>query len=199
MHSPVPPQSLHSTSMALTTPGYRSECHHRPAAVRQRGGDLTALLAEISVLGAPQFAVYTKPPFKGRSSLAFGPDRFPAPVRTVHPAPLVITQKLRKNRLGQQKPRHECLCHTANTGLAGRWHRRSYLCSGSPNRGARPQRGPPSARPSHPHCGRLLDRHRQIPTRYHLGRMVQKLKCGRCNMLRADPGFRFQTHSTPLA
>ena len=122
MHSPVPPQSLHSASMALTTPGYRSECHHRSATVRQRGGDLTAILAEISVLGAPHLAVYTKPAFKGRSSLAFGPDRFPAPVRTAHPAPLVITQKLRKNRLGQQKHRHERLCHTANTGLAGRWH-----------------------------------------------------------------------------
>ena len=108
--------------MALTTPGYRSECHHRSATVRQRGGDLTAILAEISVLGAPHLAVYTKPAFKGRSSLAFGPDRFPAPVRTAHPAPLVITQKLRKNRLGQQKHRHERLCHTANTGLAGRWH-----------------------------------------------------------------------------
>ena len=33
-----------------------------------------------------------------------------------------IAQKLRRNRLGQQKHRHECLCHTANTGLAGRWH-----------------------------------------------------------------------------
>ena len=41
----------------------------------------------------------------------------------------VRPQKVRKNRLGQQKHRHECLCHTANTGLAGRWQRHSCLCS----------------------------------------------------------------------
>jgi hypothetical protein len=44
-------------------------------------------------------------------------------------APVPAAQKLRKNRLGQQKHRHECLCHTGNTGLAGRWHRHS--CRGS--------------------------------------------------------------------
>ena len=44
-------------------------------------------------------------------------------------APVPAAQKLRKNRLGQQKHRLECLCHTGNTGLAGRWHRHS--CRGS--------------------------------------------------------------------
>jgi len=30
-------------------------------------------------------------------------------------------------------------------------------------------------------------------------RMVQKLKCGRCNMLRADPESQFWAYGTPLA